>query len=296
MLLLSKIARPIVAGLGLITSGVLRTLRIDPRAEAAISVADIEHLVEEGREQGVLETAEHEVLLEALQLRKRRARDIMRPRIDVDAVDIETPANEVAGVVAMSGFSRLPVYEGDLDHIVGFIYNKDLLQQLHLGRTIELRRMLRQPLFIPENLTLDRLLLLFRERRAHLAIVLDEFGGTEGMVTIEDVLEEIVGEIHDEHRRDEAQMIVRRDERSWLVDGLLRIHELVEQLPEGTRLPEKPAAASSVAGLVLEALGQLPKVGDVVTYGDVRIEVADMDGFRVDRLLVSVEKAGEEKM
>jgi putative hemolysin len=213
----------------------------------------------------------------------------MRPRIDIDAVDIDTPVEEVAGVVAMSGFSRLPVYENDLDHIVGFIYNKDLLQQLHLGRAIELRRMLRQPLFIPENLTLDRLLMLFRERRAHLAIVLDEFGGTEGMVTIEDVLEEIVGEIHDEHRRDEAQMIVRRDERSWLVDGLLRIHELFEQLPEGTRLPEKEAAASSLAGLVLEQLGQLPKVGDVVTYGDLRIEVADMDGFRVDRLLVSVQ-------
>jgi putative hemolysin len=291
MLFLSTIARPLVAGLGLLTTGVLRAFRIDPELETAVSLADIEHLVEEGREQGLLQSTEHDVLLETLQLGRRRVRDIMRPRIDIDAVDVETLPEEVAGVAAMSGFSRLPVYEGDLDHVVGFIYNKDLLLELHLKRKIELRRMLRQPLFIPENLTLERLLVLFRERHAQLAIVLDEFGGTEGLVTIEDVLEEIVGEIHDEHRHDESQMIVPRADGTWLVDGQLRLHELLEQLPPGTRLPAKTTEANSVAGLVLEQLGVLPKAGDVVTYGDVRIEVADMDGFRVDRLLVSVASA-----
>jgi putative hemolysin len=247
---------------------------------------DIEHLIETGKQQGVLEATEHEVALEALQLRNRRVRDVMRPRIDIDAVDVETPAQEVVGTVAMSGFSRLPVYEGDLDHIVGFVYNKDLFQQFYLGRDIELRRMLRQPLFIPENLALDRLLLIFQERQTQLAIVLDEFGGTRGMVTFEDVLEELVGEIHDEHRRDDEQRIVQRDECSWLVDGQLPVHDLLEQLPEGMRLDADAKSASTVAGLVLASLNELPKIGDAVVCGDVQIEVVDMDGTRIDRLLV----------
>jgi putative hemolysin len=286
MLLLSIVARPAVAVLGYVTTAILKLLRVNSADESLVSMDDIEHLIETGKQQGVLEATEHEVALEALQLRNRRVRDVMRPRIDIDAVDVETPAQEVVGTVAMSGFSRLPVYEGDLDHIVGFVYNKDLFQQFYLGRDIELRRMLRQPLFIPENLALDRLLLIFQERQTQLAIVLDEFGGTRGMVTFEDVLEELVGEIHDEHRRDDEQRIVQRDECSWLVDGQLPVHDLLEQLPEGMRLDADAKSASTVAGLVLASLNELPKIGDAVVCGDVQIEVVDMDGTRIDRLLV----------
>ncbi len=287
-LLLSFVARPILAVLGFVTAAVLRLLRIDVSGQSRVSVEDIAHLVETGKEQGLLQAAEHEVVLEALQLRRRRARDIMRSRIDVDAVDIETPADEVLGVVAMSGFSRLPVYEGDLDHVVGFIYNKDLLQQVYLRRPINLRRMLRQPLFIPESLTLEKLLVAFQQKRTHLAIVLDEFGGTRGIVTFEDVLEELVGEIHDEHRRDEGQAIVKRDATSWLVDGRVAVHDLLEHLPPSVSLGADAAAASTIAGLAMAALEDLPKVGDVVTAGDLSLEIVDMDGRRVDRILITL--------
>ena len=259
-----------------------------------VSVEDIAHLIETGMQQGILKESEHEVALEALQLRNRRVRDVMRPRIDIDAVDIETPAEEVVGAVAMSGFSRLPVYDGDLDHVLGFVYNKDIFQQHYLGRKIELRRLLHAPLFVPESLTLDRLLLMFQERRTQLAIVLDEFGGTSGMVTFEDILEELVGEIHDEHRRDEEQRVIRRDENSWLVDGKLPVHELLEHLTDGVRLAEDAADYSTVAGLVMGSLERLPKIGDMILSGDVRIEVVDMDGTRIDRLLVSVAPPSDE--
>jgi putative hemolysin len=286
MRLFSIVARPAVALLGFVTTGILNLLGVDSQAESQVSVDDIESLLETGKQQGVLEHTEHEVAFEALQLRNRRVRDIMRPRIDIDAVDVDTPYHEVVGVVAMSGFSRLPVYEGNLDHIVGFIYNKDVLQQFYLGRDIQLRSMLREPLFIPENLTLDRVLTLFQERRTQLAIVLDEFGGTRGMVTFEDVLEELVGEIHDEHRHDEEQRIVQRDPRSWLVDGRLPIYELQEHLPDGVHLAPDAESATTVGGFVLAKLDELPKLGNVVQCGDVHIEVVDMDGTRVDRLLV----------
>jgi putative hemolysin len=288
MYVLSVVARPAVAILGYITTAILRVLRVDSKNESLVSVEDIEHLIETGRKQGLLKTTEHEVVLEALQLRTRRVRDVMRPRVDIDAVDIDTPAQEVVGAVAMSGFSRLPVYSDDLDHIIGFVYNKDLFQQFYLGREIDLRRLLRQPLFIPENLTLDRLLLMFQQRRTQLAIVLDEFGGTHGMVTFEDVLEELVGEIHDEHRLDEAQLVVRRDESSWLVDGRLPLHDLMELLPISIELSDDTRSVSTISGLVLTLLERLPKIGDIVTVGNVHLEVVDMDGGRIDRLLVEL--------
>ena len=126
--------------------------------------------------------------IEALRLGERTVRDIMRPRIDLDALDVNTPPDEVIGAVAMAGFSRLPVYEKDLDHIIGFVHIKDLFRQQYLGWPIELRKMLHPALFVPETMPLDRLLQLFQEQHNQLAIVLDEYGGTEGMVTLEDVV------------------------------------------------------------------------------------------------------------
>jgi len=291
--LLSLAGRPFVAMLSFVTGIVLRILRVDPSAGPTVSVEDIEHLLESGKEQGVLQKTEHEVALEALQLRNRRVRDIMRARIDIDAVDIETPAEEVVGVMAMSGFSRLPVYEDNLDHIIGFLYNKDVFQQFYLGRKIELRKLLRSPLFVPETLSLDRLLVTLREKRTLLAIVLDEFGGTRGMVTLEDVLEELVGEIYDEHQREERAMIVVRDDRSWLVDGQLPAHELLEHLPAGVKLAVEPLEYNTVGGIVLSMLERLPEVGEVIPCGEVTIEVVDMDGTRIDRLLISLNKADD---
>ena len=145
-------------------------------------------------------------------------------------LDVNTPAEEVIGSAAMAGFSRLPVYEGDLDHIIGFVHIKDLFRQVYLGWHIELRKLLKPALFVPESMPLDRLLELFQEQHNQLAVVLDEYGGTEGMVTLEDVIEELVGEIREGHRHDQQHMFVERDENSWLVDGAFGVADLIKRL------------------------------------------------------------------
>ncbi|HEY4309523.1 MAG TPA: hemolysin family protein [Pirellulales bacterium] len=288
MLFLSQVARPFVWGLGITTDSVLFLLGIPKQEDSAVSVEDIQHLLKMGREHGVLDPAEQKVAMEALRLGDRSVRDIMRPRTDLDALDVETPAGEIIGAVAMAGFSRLPVYERDLDHIIGYVHIKDLLREQYLHTEINLRKMLHPPLFVPETLPLDRLLDLFQKKRTQLAIVLDEFGGTQGMVTLEDVFEELVGEIHDEHRRDKEQEIVRRDDGSWLVDGSVSIDDLAEAV--GLKQVESPATRrfSTVAGLVLRQLGRIPEIGARTTFDSVELEVVDMDGQRIDRVLVTI--------
>ena len=195
-----------------------------------------------GREHGVLDAAEQQVAMEALRLGDRVVRDIMRPRTDLDALDVDTPTEEVMGAAAMAGFSRLPVYEKDLDHVIGYIHIKDMLREMYLHGELNLRKMLHPPLFVPETLPLDRLLDLFQKKRTQLAIVLDEFGGTQGMVTLEDVFEELVGEIHDEQSRDKEQEIVRREDGSWLVDGSVSVDDLADaHQVQAARIRHQPA-------------------------------------------------------
>jgi putative hemolysin len=293
MLLLQRASRPAIWALHVTTSLMLRMLGQKIEPQRSVSIEDIEHLLETGSESGVLEESEHKVAMEALRLGDRTVVDILRPRIDIDAVDIDTPAEEVVGAIAMSGFSRVPVCEGTIDHIVGFVYIKDVFLQQYLGRPIDLRRMVRPPLFIPKSLTISRLLELFQENKTQLAFVLDEYGGTQGLVTLEDVMEMLVGEIHDELRhersskRDQEQAIVKRDDGSLLVDGTVNLHEL-EQALEVSRWPEPaPRGIGTVSGLVLARLKRPPNIGDVLTWSDLRIEIIDMDGPKIDRLLIS---------
>jgi len=283
MRLLAFVARPLVGLLSAATSAVLRLLGARGPAGPSVSVDDIEHLLETGRAEGVLEPVEQAVASEALRLGERTVRDIMRSRIDLDALDVDTPADEILGAVAMAGHSRLPVYDGSLDRILGYVWLKDVLRHSWMGWPIELRKMLHRALFVPETMPLDRLLELFQKQRNQLAIVLDEYGGTEGLVTLEDVLEELVGKIHDEHRREE-QTIVDRADGSWLVDGGVPIDELCERL--GIEPGTGPRDFATVSGLVLAILERIPAAGDTVHWQGLAIEVVDMDGRRVDKLLV----------
>lgn len=295
MLLLQRISRPAIWGLHVTSSLVLMLLGQNNNSHRSVSVEDIEHLIETGSEAGLLEESEHKVAMEALRLGDRTVVDILRPRIDIDAVDIDTPSDEVVGAIAMSGFSRVPVCEGTIDHIVGFVYIKDVFLQQYLGRPIDLRRLLRSPLFVPKSLTISRLLEFFQEHKTQLAFVLDEYGGTQGMVTLEDVMEMLVGEIHDELRhersvqRNQEQKIVRREDGSWLIDGTVNLHEL-EQAVEVSRWPDPvPRGIGTVSGLVLALLKRPPNIGDIVTWSDLRIEIVDMDGPKIDRLLITAE-------
>jgi putative hemolysin len=280
------VARPAI-WLMEITSGlVLWLLGRDKADEKTVSIEDIEHLIHKGTHQGLLDPAEQMLAGRALRLGDHTVRDIMRPRIEIDALDVDTPADEVIGAVAMAGFSRLPVHEGDLDHIIGFVYTKDLLLRQHMGWPIELRKLVRPALLVPESLRIDKLLESFRQKRVQMAIVLDEFGGTEGLVTMEDVLEELVGEIHDEHRAQRQQQIVARDESSWYVDAGLPLHELLERMEMSDRRAALPPDVSTVGGLVLARLGRIPAAGDSAAWEGLSLEVVAMDGRRLVRVLI----------
>ncbi|HZZ72199.1 MAG TPA: hemolysin family protein, partial [Pirellulales bacterium] len=257
------------------------------QAESRVSIEDIEHLIQTGKAHGAIDVAEQQLAMEALRLGERTVRDLMRPRIDVDALDAATPPREVLGAVAMAGFSRVPVYDGDLDHIIGFVYSKDVLRRHYLGVPIDLRKILHPALFVPETLPVDRLLEMFQKHHTQMAVVLDEFGGTEGLVTLEDVVEELVGEIRDENRPEDEQTFVERPDGSWLIDGQISIEELCERLAIEDAENDGPRRFRTVAGLILTEVGDIPRVGREIEWQGLRLEVVDMDGSRIDRVLAT---------
>jgi len=283
---LQSITGPAIWVMEITSTVVLWLLGCRKVQEKVVSIEDIEHLIRTSAHQGVLDPAEQMLAHRALRLGDHTVRDIMRPRIEIDALDIDTPAEEVIGAVAMAGFSRLPVHEGDLDHIIGFVYTKDLLLRQHMGWPIELRKLVRPALLVPESLPIDKLLERFRQKRTQMAIVLDEFGGTEGLVTMEDVLEELVGEIHDEHRAERQQQIVARDESSWFVDAGMPLHELLERMDMADLRGSLPADVSTVGGLVSSLLERIPTTGDCAAWEGLTLEVVAMDGRRLDRILI----------
>jgi putative hemolysin len=280
------ILRPLVWPSEAVAHLVVRCLGVRAANDDSLSVEDVEYLIRACGHEGVLDPAEQMLARRALRVGDRTVRDIMRPRIEIDALDVDTPPDEVIGAVAMAGFSRLPIHEGDLDHIIGFVYTKDLLLRQHMGWPIELRRLLRPALLVPESLSIGKLLERFRVKRTQMALVLDEFGGTEGLVTMEDVLEELVGEIHDEHRNERQHTIVARDDSSWYVDGAMPLHELLERLELAELRGSLPADVSTVAGLVLSVLGRIPEKGETAAWSSLTLEVAAMEGRRLERVLI----------
>lgn len=285
---LAAAARPAVWLMNAVTEAVLFFLRARHVPEQTVSLDDIEHLIRAGKRAGVLAPVEERVVQRALRFGDRKVREIMHPRIDIDALDVDTPPDEVIGAVAMAGFSRLPVHEGDIDHILGFVYTKDLLRQQHMGWPVELRKMIRPALLVPGSLGIDRLLEMFREKRVQMAIVLDEYGGTDGLVTLEDVVEELIGEMHDEHRVDRGDEVVQRDEHTWLADGRVNFDDLLEQLGLGHLRSDQTREFNTVAGLVLAVLDRIPRVGEHAAWQGLDVEVVEMAGVRIDRVKVAV--------
>jgi putative hemolysin len=289
---LSRLMKPLIWCLTRGTDAFALLWGMRPADTPATSLQEIRHQIEMGTAEGVVDPVEQKLAFEALQLGDRTARQIMKPRVDIDAVDVETPPEELLGVIAMAGFSRLPVYESDLDHIIGFVHLKDVLRQHYLGWKLDLRKLIRPALTVPDTMRLDRLLVRFQEQHNQLAIVVDEFGATRGMVTLEDVIEELVGELLTEHHQRVEQQIVERGDTSWLVDGSVSIADLLERLGRPHLLADAPRNVSSVAGLVLELLGRLPAAGEKTSWHDLELQVVDLDDKRIDKVQVTAAPRG----
>ena len=241
-------------------------------------------MIDEAQTEGDIEAEEGELIRSAIEFNDQDAEDIMTPRVDVTAVEDTATAEEVAEIFRSTYFSRIPVYHEDLDHIVGILHEKDFYKKTHDGEN-DITRIMKEPVFAPATLPISSLLKQFRASKTHQIILLDEFGGTDGIVTLEDVLEELVGEIYDEH--DEvSEEIVRNEDGSFLVDGSMQLEDLLESLGL-----ENTYDADTVGGWVGEMLQRVPESGDSFQVGDHRVEVMEMDGFRVTR--VRLEKREE---
>jgi len=234
-------------------------------------------MIDEAQTEGDIEAEEGELIRSAIEFNDQDAGDIMTPRVDVIAVEDTATVEEVAEIFRSTFFSRIPVYHEDLDHIVGTLHEKDFYKKTHDGET-QITRIMKEPVFAPATLPISSLLKQFRASRTHQIILLDEFGGTDGIVTLEDVLEELVGEIYDEH--DEVdEDIVQNEDGSYMVDGGLQLSEMLERLKL-----ENTYDTDTVGGWVGEMLQKVPEIGDTFELEGHRFEVAEMDGFRVTKV------------
>ena len=264
----------------------LRQLRGEPEQAQGLRAALTEMLREHDEEQPI-DPHERSLLVNILKLHSLVASDIMVPRVDIMALDIETPFAEAAKQIIEVGHSRVPVFRETLDDIVGMIHIKDLLPFAVDGRAVPLAEIARKPLFVAPTMALLDLLLQMRLSRTHLAIVVDEFGGTDGLVTIEDVIEEIVGEIEDEHDDADRPRLVARPDGTFLAPGRTPVETLAGQV-EGALVPEGlEEGVTTLGGLVVALAGRVPARGEIVKHPlGFEFEVLDADPRRVKRLRV----------
>ncbi|HEY8238172.1 MAG TPA: hemolysin family protein [Candidatus Limnocylindrales bacterium] len=293
---LARLLGPVVTVLNGITRWVARSIGVDMNQEAQISADELRLIVERGGEQGVLEAEEEQMINAVIELGERRVHEVMIPRVAIAALASDATLEQAIDLVVEVGHSRIPVYHDSIDEIVGILYAKDLLPYLKAdaGPRPALRKLLRPPVLVPESMTVDDLLHEFQRRKVHIAIVLDEYGGTAGLVTIEDLLEEIVGEIQDEYDVEEP-MVVRLSDHEARVDGRADVDELLELFDLDLEL-EDAEEYDTVGGLMYHRVGGVPAPGDSIDVDGLRLTVESTDGRRVGKVLVTrrVEKAADD--
>jgi putative hemolysin len=283
---LGRILSPLIALLTGITRNITRLLGADVRSEAAITAEELRLIVERGGEQGILEAEEEQMINAVIELGERRVHEVMVPRVSVVGIRVDASFEEAIDVVVQEGHSRIPAYEDSIDEVVGILYAKDLLPYLKSDAAPRpsLRALLRPPVLVPESMTIDDLLHELQRRKVHIAIVLDEYGGTAGIVTIEDLLEEIVGEIQDEYDVEEP-MVVRLSDTEARVDGRADVDELSD-LFDLTLDLEDEEEYDTVGGLLYHRIGGVPSPGDTIQLHGMTLTVETTDGRRVGKVLV----------
>jgi putative hemolysin len=277
---------PLVAFLTWVTHHVSRLFGADVAAEDRISSEELRLIIEQGGEQGILEAEEEQMIHAVIELGDQRIHEVMVPRIAMVTLAATATFEDAIDTVIEEGHSRIPVYESSVDEIVGILYAKDLLPFLKTGDAERpaLRMLLRTPVFVPESMSVDDLLHELQRRKVHIAIVLDEYGGTAGLVTIEDLLEEIVGEIQDEYDEEEP-MIVELSDDEARVDGRAAVDDLGTLFDTDLAL-EDDDEYDTVGGLIYHRIGGVPKPGDQVSVDGLTLTVETTDGRRVGKVLV----------
>ncbi len=290
MYLFTLLFHPFVWVLDRLSSAILRALGMQPMGghSAIYTVEELKLIVEESEESGVIEPEEREMLHAVFDLGNMVARQVMIPRTEMVCISADATLDEVVELAAETLLTKFPVYEGDLDHIIGILHTKDLVRVIHKGgANTSLRDLAREALFLPETIRVDDLLAEFRRARQHIAILLDEYGGTAGLVTLEDLVEEILGDIQDAFDRQEPEIQPLSD-GSYQVDGLA----LIEEVNDALGLNLSDPHYDTIAGFVMGQLGRIPQLHDEVEVYDngrhVWFRVEEMDGKRIARLRIQV--------
>jgi putative hemolysin len=286
MAMLARIGRPVVYLLSATTDTVLRLFGVRQVKQPAVTMEEIRLLLEQGTEEGVFEATEHDMMRGVLTLDDRHVGAVLTPRAAVVYLDIRDDPAVNRTRLREDPHTLLPLCDGGLDHVLGFIRSTSVLKALLDGRPLDLAALAEPPLFVPESMTLMTLLEHFKRTHLPVALVVDEFGGVAGLVSLTDVISSIVGDLPAE--AGEEPMITRREDGSWLIDGALDLDTVVRTLDAASALsPEDRQHYHTLGGLAMLAMGRVPRTGDVFTRGPFRFEVVDMDGHRVDRVLVS---------
>jgi putative hemolysin len=282
----AALTHPAVHILTLSSEWVLKIFGHRPSREPAVTEEEIKIMIEQGTTEGVFDQAEKDIVKSVFRLADREVGVLMTPRLDIVWLDLNASYEENRKKIIENPYNRFPVARGGLDEVLGVVRAKDLLVQCLSGQPLNPGENMSPPLYVPENAPAMHLLALFKKKRPHLALVVDEYGGIQGLVTLNDILESIVGEIASQEQGAEASVALRED-GSWLVDGMMPIDELKE-LFGISRLPEEGSGHfQTLGGFIMMQMGRVPVPADYFKWEDLRFEVVDMDGKRVDKVLIS---------
>ncbi len=282
----AAVARPIIFLLSVSTDSILRLFRVRQAKQPGVTADEIRVMLEQGAEEGVFEPTEHELVTNVLNLDDRHVGAVLTPRSDIVYLDIRDSVVMLREKLREQPHSVLPLCDGSLDKVLGFVRSTKVLEQFLEQRQPDLPALAEPPLFVPETMTLMKLLEQFKRTHLPIALVVDEFGDVEGLVSFTDVISSIVGDLPTEPGEEPA--IVQREDGSWLLDGAVDLDSALRTLvAEGVVSDEERQHFHTLGGLAMVALGRVPRTGDVFERGDYRFEVVDMDGNRVDRILAS---------
>ncbi|MBD2508897.1 MULTISPECIES: hemolysin family protein [unclassified Nostoc] len=282
---LAAIASPVVFLLSASTDLILRVLGITASTEPQVTEEEIKILIEQGTEAGTFEEAEQDMVERVFRLGDRPVSYLMTPRPDIVWLDLEDTAEENRQKMVESAYSRYPVCQAGLDNVLGVIPVTDLLARSFRGEALDLTVGLRQPVFVPESTRGLKVLELFKQTITHMALVVDEYGVIQGLVTLNDIMSEIVGDVPSTDGQDQPQA-VQREDGSWLLDGMLPVEEFLELFGMEEWESEERGSYQTLGGFVITHLGRIPAAADHFEWQSMRIEVMDMDGNRVDKVLV----------
>jgi putative hemolysin len=299
---MERVLSPFVWIVSLVSGLLVRALGGKERPQAGyLSTEELKMLVETGSEQGGIEHDEKEMIHGVIELAETKVHEVMVPRIGIRAVDVNDPIDEVLDVIVRAGHSRLPVYQENLDEIIGILYAKDLLPYLNANgsriKEIDLRKLVRPPVYVPETKAVDEMLHEMQVTKRHMAIVVDEYGGTAGLITMEDVVEEIVGEIQDEYDLEESlvEPLSNDGETSFRLDGRVSMDDLRDLFGLPDDEEEDEEAYDTVGGFIVHRVGRIPLPGATVTFRDVTLTVDAAEPRRVAKVIASRPTPKEER-